>query len=324
MLSKLSYILHSGKNNKFVYMSKNYLMQLVPNIFYCKRLDNVLGSLAARPDKKYILQRVNYYCKLLPDSHLPENAPNIGKRDKKWHKVYWFDSFECTKWFDSTLHWVFKPGDINFIPDVPSIVKSRPIDGDNANGVILKLNKVRHFIFVHDDLSFGEKKDMAVFRGKVKDKEQRVRFFQQYFNHPLCDLGDISRNYTEHTEWHVEKMTIRDHLNYKFILALEGNDVASNLKWVMSSHSVAVMPPPTYETWFMEGTLIPNYHYIAIRHDFSDLEEKLRYYIDHPEEAEAIVHHANEYVESFKDKERERLISLLVMDKYFRMTGQKK
>ena len=45
MLSKLSYILHSGKNNKFVYMSKNYLMQLVPNIFYCKRLDNVLGSL---------------------------------------------------------------------------------------------------------------------------------------------------------------------------------------------------------------------------------------------------------------------------------------
>ena len=73
----------------------------------------------------------------------------------------------------------------------------------------------------------------------------------------------------------------------------------------------------------MEGTLKPDYHYIEIRPDFSDLEDKLRYYIEHPEEAEAISRHANEYVEQFKDKERERLISLLVMDKYFRMTGQK-
>lgn len=323
MLSKLSYMLHSGKNNKFAYMSKNYILQLVPNIFYRRQLENVLGSLNARPDKEYILQRVDYYCKLLPGACLPEDAPAIGERDRRWHKVYWFDSVECTRWFDPMLRWVFKPGDINYIPDVPSIVKSRPVDGDNANGVILKLNKVRHFIFVHDVTPFRKKKDMAVFRGKVKDKEQRIRFFEQYFGHPLCDLGDISRRYTEHTEWRVDKMTIQDHLNYKFILALEGNDVASNLKWVMSSNSVAVMPRPTCETWFMEGTLIPDYHYIEISPDFSNLEEKLRYYITHPDEAETIVRHANEYVAMFKDECRERLISLLVMDKYFRMTGQK-
>ena len=68
-------------------------------------------------------------------------------------------------------------------------------------------------------------------------------------------------------------------------MALEGNDVASNLKWVMSSNSIAVMPRPTCETWFMEGKLIPNYHYIEIKPDYSDLPEKLQYYIDHPEEA---------------------------------------
>ena len=48
-----------------------------------------------------------------------------------------------------------------------------------------------------------------------------------------------------------------DNLNYKFILAIEGYDVATNLKWIMSSNSLAVMPRPTYATWFMEGTLIP-------------------------------------------------------------------
>jgi RNase adaptor protein for sRNA GlmZ degradation len=101
-------------------------------------------------------------------------------------------------------------------------------------------------------------------------------------------------------------------------MAIEGNDVASNLKWVMSSNSVAVMPRPTYETWFMEGRLIPNYHYIEVKPDFSDVEERLNYYIQHPEEAEEIIRNAHSYVDQFRDEERERLISLHVLDKYFK------
>ena len=132
----------------------------------------------------------------------------------------------------------------------------------------------------------------------------------------------VGRNEGYPEVWMTPKKTIREHLDYKFIMALEGNDVASNLKWVMSSNSIAVMTRPTCETWFMEGKLIPDYHYIAIKDDLSDLEEKLTYYINHPVEAEQIVKHAHEYVAQFFDAERERLISLLVMDKYFQMTGQ--
>ena len=36
----------------------------------------------------------------------------------------------------------------------------------------------------------------------------------------------------------------------------------------------------------MEGKLRPDYHYIEVKEDFSDLEEKLNYYIAHPEEAQ--------------------------------------
>ena len=67
----------------------------------------------------------------------------------------------------------------------------------------------------------------------------------------------------------------------------------------------------------MEGTLRPNYHYIEIRPDFADLEERLNYYISHPEEAENIVQHAHEYVAQFRNARREQLISLLVLKKYF-------
>ena len=119
----------------------------------------------------------------------------------------------------------------------------------------------------------------VIFRGKVKGKPSRRVLMQMYFNHPMCDLGDVSKHTDDPQEWQTAKMTLKEHLDFKFILSMEGNDVASNLKWVMSSNSIAVMPRPTCETWFMEGTLIPNYHYIEIKDDLSDLEERLNQYI---------------------------------------------
>lgn len=73
----------------------------------------------------------------------------------------------------------------------------------------------------------------------------------------------------------------------------------------------------------MEGTLKPDYHYVEVKEDFSDLSDKLQYYIDNPEKAEEIIAHAHEYVRQFQDEKREELISLLVTDKYFRLSGQK-
>ena len=105
-------------------------------------------------------------------------------------------------------------------------------------------------------------------------------------------------------------------------MALEGNDVATNLKWVMSSNSLAVMPRPTCETWFMEGRLQPNVHYVEIKSDLSDLEERMNYYIAHPEEAQRIIENAHEFVKQFMDKEREQLIQILVAEKYLRLSGQ--
>lgn len=322
MFASLSYILHNGKNSSFMYYARNYLESLIPSAWFRRRLHKTLQSVDGREDKDYILSRVDYYCKLETPVALPPDAIHIDTYNRRCAKVYWFDSMSINRWFPSSLKWVFRHGDINYVPDVPSIVKSRPVCPGNENGVIQKLNKVRHFIFVKDKKRFSEKKDKVLFRGAIRNKGRRIAFFEQYFNHPMCDLGDVSKNFPEHEEWKVSKMTIKAQLDYKFILALEGNDVASNLKWVMSSHSIAVMPRPTCETWFMEGTLKPNFHYIEIKPDYSDLEERLQYYIDHPDEAEAIIRNANQYVEQFKDKKRELLISLLVMEKYFKMTNQ--
>lgn len=108
-------------------------------------------------------------------------------------------------------------------------------------------------------------------------------------------------------------MTIAQQLGYKFILAIEGNDVSSNLKWIMNSRSVAMMPEPEYETWFMEGRLRAGEHYIRLNSDFSDFEEVMEYYLTHQAEAEAIAANARRYCEEFHDRRREYIISTLTV-----------
>ena len=72
----------------------------------------------------------------------------------------------------------------------------------------------------------------------------------------------------------------------------------------------------------MEGKLKAGVHYIEVNDDFSNAEEKINYYSTHTEEALQIVKNANAYVDQFKDSKREKLISLLVLDKYFSLSGQ--
>lgn len=321
----LKFLFASGKNPKLPYYIRNYSKVILPKYVFQSRLKKKLNSISSRPDAEYIISRVNYYNKLDLVEELPESAQRFADLNKgeKLSTVYFLDAYDIISWFKESFKWNYVPGDVIHIPDIPSIVKSRPIAGNNKNSVLLKLVKVRHFIFVKDKIKFSEKSNKLIFRGKIDGKPHRIDFMEKYFNHPMCDLGNITRHETCPPEWTVKKTTIYHHLKYKFVLALEGNDVASNLKWIMSSNSIAVMPKPKFETWFMEGKLQANYHYIEIKDDYSDLEERLNYYIENQEEANQIIKNANEHVSQFFDKEREHLIGLAVMNKYLEKTSQK-
>ncbi len=318
MFNKIRYTFFSGKNRKFSYFLKSYIQYWTPRSLLQARLKSLLAKIETRADKDYIIERINYYNKLDKAFALPSSMPKLSEHKPNKQKVYFFDSYKYTRFFSDNLSWSFLPGDIVHIPSMPTVVKSRPLEENNENSILLKLDRVRHFIFLKDRKAFRDKKDKVIFRGKVMDKAIRLRFMELFSSHPMCDAGDVSKN--AKAEWRKEKMSLWEHLDYKFIMALEGNDVASNLKWIMSSNSIAVMPRPTCETWFMEGKLKANVHYIEVKEDFSDLEERLNYYIANPSEAERILENAHNYVAQFFDEEREDLIALGVLDKYFRLS----
>lgn len=278
-------------------------------------------------ERAEIERRVRYYARCPEGSEVDTaTAVSVGDFRYPWHKkhkyaTYFFDLYECVRCFPPQCRFSYLMGDVDWDLPSPTFAKARPICTGVSNTVLLPLNKVRHFRFINDSRSFRDKKDMIVFRNVVRNQPQRSLFLEKFIDNPMCDVGQINRDATD-PRFVKPYIPMEEQLDYKFIASIEGHDVATNLKWVMSSNSVAVMPRPRIESWFMEGTLIPDYHYIEVKPDYSDMIEKLGHYIAHPEKAEAIISHAHEYVDGFRDRDRQLLIARMTAERYFRLTGQ--
>lgn len=319
----------SGRNAKAPYYIRNAAALLVPDAFWRARREALLSALDSHPRREELLARVAYACRLPPDSvaDLGEGGDTlrvVGAEPFPRRKhTYYFDSRSILRYFPEGLRYRILPGDVTRLHDAPTFVKSRPIapDGSNANSVLLRLNQVRHFISVRDPHSWADKDDTAFFRGTVHRKPKRVRLFERHFGAPGIDLGDTSPKRTRE-EWHTPPVPISEQLRHRFILCIEGNEVASSLKWVFASGSIAVMPRPEYETWFEEGRLVPGVHYIEVRPDYEDLPGQIARYAARPDLCEAINRAEHEWTARFADPFVERLVGLGVARRYFQATGQ--
>jgi len=311
------------QKNKIRFYLTGLLQDACPDQLFARQLPDILNDL--KPEESdYILDRVNYYNGLSQPFSLPDDAIRKSDFSSAKSKAYYYDMRRVVRYFPDDIRFSPMFGDIVEVPEQPHFLKSRPIARnnalDNANSVLLKLNSVRHYYHVKDELAFEQKADRAVWRGKVY-REWRQKFVTRFHDHPLCDVGHVDTKKPDIPGLKAF-MGIRDQLEYKYIISIEGNDVATNLKWIMASGSVAMMSQPKYETWFMEGRLEPGVHYIGLADELADLEEQLEYYNQRPDEVREIIHNANQHFQQFMNHDRERLISLLVMKKYLELSGQ--
>lgn len=311
---RLPYFVRSGKNVKAIYFAAAILRDIMPTRKPHDVREFLLRKVDQRPDKYELARRLDYYCRsVFVKGPMTRRVCDIKRSDQQ--STYYFDLKEAVRMFDSRSEINFLPGDITFVPEYPSLTKSRPIHGDNTNSVLLPLDRIRHFIWHEDVLDWSQKDAIVIFRGKVPGKEKRVSFFTKWYGTEGIDIADSSRHGNPH--WRApRKLSLDEQLRHRYILALEGNDVASNLKWVMNSNSVAVMPEPEYETWFMEGCLEPWRHYVPISRDYNDLKDVIERLESSPSLAQDIIGEAHAYTAKFKDRKRERLLAALVVARY--------
>jgi len=310
------------KNSRFLYFVANLSRLCIPGLVYRLRRMWLL-----RPSKieaaKHLKLRADYYCKLEAPCKLGVEASKFGFNLFGGHpRNYQFDLGQYLRYWNRQFRIHYRMGDNTHLLDVPTFTKARVIEGDVRNLIVFNMDKVRHFDFVHDRLSYQSKEDQIVWRGPAY-QPWRIEFLNRWFGHPRCDIGRTDKN-SDGIHQRKPWMSVTEQLKYKFILSIEGNDVATNLKWIMSSNSLCFMTRPTKETWFMEGLLKPNYHYVMLKNDCSDLLEKMDYYLAHEDEALAIIDNAHKWVVQFQNPRDEEIVSLLVLQKYFKMTGSLK
>ncbi len=219
----------------------------------------------------------------------------------------------------------------------PTFVKSCAFKNDASDRYILPLNRRRHFEHVPRvsvvDIPFDKKHDTVVWRGTTTglfDKPGRVCIYHRFdrFEREGFDIG-YSKIVQMHsitprsglTEADLKpcmkpKLRIRDMLAYKYLLCMQGNDVASGLKWMLLSQSVVLMPHPTVGSWYCERFLQPYVHYVPISADLSDLVEQVQWCRDNPEVCQQISANATQFMQPFLDEEQEDGLFLDVVSTY--------
>ena len=285
------------------------------------------------------LERLFRYCPSVPRS--PSSNWDQCASDLK-HQTYAEECRVCfPQYIEQPVRWQF--GDnISRMP-CPTVVKSRVI-GD-LNAVLLPLNAARHWGRVPRgvrqpllwtpasieavDIPFSSKTKRIVWRGGTTgnsvgfDTHPRTLLVQRWARHAP---RDIDVGYHEEVQGktmprHLMKagMSIRDQLRSAFVVAVEGNDVASNLKWILWSNSVPIMPPPRYESWLLEGCLRPMVHYVPCDPSMADLDRVLKWCRSNPKKCAAIAAQGKAYIAPFFNEASEREMASRVLDRYLGM-----
>lgn len=310
----------AGKSIFLYYLAGIWRSILLPRFIRRWQMKLCLHNWEKRPDADIIRARVEYYNRLSPGQMPGEDAKPLHRLTlRNTHSRYWFDLMRYFRAFPSRMKISIINGDTHENPPYPVVCKARRLDDKVSNCVLLNMDSLRHFTKVTDLLPFEAKEDKLFFRGDILNKPNRQRFFEMWASHPDFDLGDTSGDPA--SRWPAPKVTIADHFRYKYILALEGHDVATALQWICDSNCVPVMTRPTVESWLMHGAMLPGVHYIEIKPDFSDTAEKIAYYNAHPEEAQSISEASKQWLRQFADPSRENIISYLTASKYYRQTA---
>lgn len=154
--------------SKLIYNLQGIARMLLPRAFYQANLSHKIKQIFKDFDDttlQHIAKRVNYYHKIntpftLPAPNLAQNilatnksnqnpktplslqTPNIdillhNNPTSAHSTVYYYDSYQWSRYFDDNFVWAYQFGDVNYYLDTPAITKTRPLDLPKENPKIL-------------------------------------------------------------------------------------------------------------------------------------------------------------------------------------------
>ena len=192
--------------------------------------------------------------------------------------------------------------------------------------------------------AWEEKRQTLIWRGGITGVKRRInggpriQVVRQYFYGNISQVDIAFQKGSPTLNWvpHAYKQDARlirethtsmiDQLKFKYILMLEGNDVATGLKWQLASNSVVFMARPTTVSFLMEDLLVPFVHYVPLKDDYSDIVEMVQWARKNDKKCKWISEQATLYMErlwiSKQAKAEYAIIKKKLGDRYHEMFGE--
>ncbi len=235
----------------------------------------------------------------------------------------------------------------------PTFAKSAHISAWLSNRCFLPLKWKRHMGTITKvdgaDREFSEKDDKVVWRGATTGAFQATRglvdhssrFFiaQRWAALSKYDIGftDVVQSNDRFTDIEVatlnkmkrDFLSLEQQLQSKFVLSLEGVDIATGLRWMLYSKSAVIMPHPRCESWYCERFLRPFRHYIPVKYDLSDMDEVYAWCLNNQAQCEEIAMNGRAFISSLLDQAHEEHLARTVVEAYaskvsFKFVGELK
>jgi len=146
---------------KLFYYLKNFAFNALPSVCF-KHKFKQLKAFEKNCDIESINNRLNYYCKISDTFEVSSTAVAIKDFKRSKGTGYYFDLKEFLHYFKLETKFAYVFGDDTKISSSPTLIKARPIVGNNENSILFKLNKRRHFKWVNDKIPFSQKQNQLV------------------------------------------------------------------------------------------------------------------------------------------------------------------
>lgn len=213
-------------------------------------------------------------------------------------------------------------GDLSYMGgNIPILVKTRKANCSMSKGIIANLNSSRHWQYceraIKHNISWEEKQNNVIWRGATTGIYGNIFIYKYHYKtysrenfvkdyHTKYDIGfsSIVQSCGHLREYVKKPCAVVEMLNCKYIPIIDGNDKSSSLNWVLASNSVPIMPKSDFHSWLCEPWLVPNVHYVEVKEDFSDFDEKIEWCKTHDDECKEIAYNGQKFiVENFSNLE---------------------
>lgn len=200
------------------------------------------------------------------------------------------------------------PWDDPAIADEGSVPRGTVLALDTSRGI--SQTGVIHYPL--DDVTFrdglrvlsgprwSDRKPLAIWRGGTSGVERptvRLRVVESLRDCPYADAKFVRGGWPMNDasvpeEDYGSRISFEEHLQYKYMLVLDGNGAASSAQWVFGTGCVPIFVSHPDTHFWLKEFLVPMVTYVPVAYDLSDLHSKLHWLATNDEAAQSIAENA--------------------------------